>query len=137
MTRLDQILRLGIGLDRGQDRGRTIGRRDTGRDTLRRLDRDREIGRLELVVAVDHQRQAQLTTALLGQGHADQTTAVLGHEVDRLRGGRFRGDDQIALVFTVLIIHDDDHAALAQIFDDFFSSIQCHLVATGSANAAV
>ena len=49
----------------------------------------------------------------------------------------FRGDNQVALVFAVLIVHDDDHAPLTQVLDDFFSGVQCHRNATGSANGTV
>ena len=33
------------------------------------------------------------------------------------------GDDEVTLVFTILIIHDDDHLAVAEIVDQFLGRI--------------
>jgi hypothetical protein len=37
---------------------------------------------------------------------------MAGEEVDILGGGKFRGEHEVALVFTIFIIHEDDHAAV-------------------------
>ena len=51
--------------------------------------------------------------SLLGQGETDQTTPVLGHEVDRFRRDLFGGQHEVAFVFTVFVVDDDDHAPVA------------------------
>jgi hypothetical protein len=42
------------------------------------------------------------------------------HEVDCIRRRHLRRDDEIALVFAVLVIHQNEHAAVARVVDDFF-----------------
>ena len=39
------------------------------------------------------------------------------HEVDGLGGDRVRGHGEVAFVLAVLIIHQDDHTARADVFD--------------------
>jgi hypothetical protein len=46
--------------------------------------------------------------------------AVLGHEVDGIGGDLFGGHGEVAFVFAVLVVDEDDHAALADLFDGFF-----------------
>jgi hypothetical protein len=65
-----------------------------------------------------------LLAALAGQGQADQAAAVFGHEIDRVRRDLLGRHDQIAFVLAIFIIHDDDHAPLAQIFDNLFGAVQ-------------
>ena len=55
-----------------------------------------------------------------GQGKADQAAAVLGHEVDGVRGRHLGRDHQVALVLAVLVVDQDEHAAVARLFDDLF-----------------
>ncbi len=42
------------------------------------------------------------------------------HEVDDFGGDFFRGDGEVALVFTVFIIDQNDHAAVANLLDGLF-----------------
>src|SRR5919108_309085 len=49
--------------------------------------------------------------------HADQTAPVPGHEVDRFGRHLLGGNRQIALVLAVLVVDDDDHAAVADGLD--------------------
>ena len=62
----------------------------------------------------------QLVAAIFGERHADQTAAELGHEVDGFGRDFFGGHGQVAFVFAVLVVDEDDHAALADFFDGFF-----------------
>ena len=56
--------------------------------------------------------------ALPRQREADQAAAVLGHEVDRLGRRHLRRDDEVALVLAVLVVDQDEHAAVARLLDD-------------------
>ena len=49
------------------------------------------------------------------------------HEVHLLCCDLLGGDDQIALVFAVLIIHNDDKLALCEVLNGFFYAVQLHL----------
>ena len=44
---------------------------------------------------------------------------MTGHEVDRVGRGELRGDDEVALVFAVLVIDQDEHPAVAGFLDQF------------------
>jgi hypothetical protein len=55
------------------------------------------------------------------------------HEVDRLRRDEVGGDDDIAFVFAILLVDQDDHAAGLQFSDDFERGNEGHGVRIGSA----
>ena len=64
--------------------------------------------------------------AFAGHGHADQAAGEARHEIDVLGGHALGGDNDVALVLAVLVIHEDDHLAGADVFDQFFSGIERH-----------
>ena len=68
-------------------------------------------------VIANHQGQIQLSRTLRSDGHADQSAGFRGEEIDDLRRYFFGGDNQIAFVFTILIIHQDDHSAGADVIE--------------------
>ena len=43
------------------------------------------------------------------------------HEIDRIRIGEFRRNDEVAFVLTVLVIDKDIHAPVPRIFDDLLN----------------
>ena len=45
------------------------------------------------------------------------------HEIDLLRGNLLCGDDEIAFIFAVFIIYDDDKFARFERFDSLFYTI--------------
>ena len=102
-----------------QDRGGAIAGRDSRAAGAPRGDRHGE-GRAErrLVIA-DHHAQTELIDPLGRHRQANQPAPVLGHEVDRLGGGQFGGHAEVALVFALLVIHQDDHAAAADLLERF------------------
>ncbi len=51
-----------------------------------------------------------------------------GHEIDGLRGDRFRRQVEITLVFPVLIIHQNDHLADLDILKNFFNGTNHRLL---------
>ena len=57
-------------------------------------------------------------------GKADQAAAEARHEIDRVRGRHLRRDDEVAFVFAVLVVHEDEHPALAGVLDDFLDGRQ-------------
>ena len=62
----------------------------------------------------------EFVAALFGERHADQAAAELGHEVDGFRRDFFGGHGEVAFVFAVFVVDQDDHAAVANFFDGFF-----------------
>jgi hypothetical protein len=108
-----------VGVDRHGDGLGAIGGGDTGGNALPRFDRHGERRLVPGAVLLAHQRQAKLFHPVLGQGEADQAARVPRHEVDRVRRRELRGDHEIAFVFTVLVIYQDEHAAVAGFLDQF------------------
>jgi hypothetical protein len=69
-----------------------------------------------------HKREAELVATLLGQRHADEAAAILGHEVDGFGGDFLGGHGEVAFVFAILIVDEDYHSALPDFLDGFFDS---------------
>jgi len=97
------------------DGGGAVDRRDAAADAVAGVDRDRERGTEWRPVLAHHHRQAELLALVLGERQADEPPAVRGHEVDVLRRDTLGGDAQVALVLPVLVVHQDDHAAGADV----------------------
>jgi len=106
-------------MDRDLDRAAAVGGRNAGRDAFARLDRNGERCAERRLVVVGHRAQSEPVGALLGEAQADEPARVCRHEVDRVRSSELGGDRQVALVLAVLVIDDDDHAALADVLDRF------------------
>ena len=70
-------------------------------------------------VALRHGDEIQRVATLLGEREADEAAAFAGHEIDSFGRDFFRRHGEIAFVFAVFVINDDDHAALANFFDGF------------------
>ena len=113
----DDVVEVLGGVDGGGDGAGAVVGGDAGGDALARLDGDGEGRAVARLVLARHVLEAELARALLGQRQADEAAAVLGHEVDGVGRGHLRGDDEVALVFAVLGVHQDDHAAVAQILE--------------------
>ena len=77
-------------------------------------------------VVLHHLGELQLADKGLRHGHTDQALAVGGHEVDVLRGGKLGGADEIAFVFTVGVICDQNDLSLSQILQCFGNGIEIH-----------
>ena len=116
------------------DGARAISSGDTGADADCGLDRDSKLGTKAGAVTLHHQRQLQALAALQAHRHADQATAVTRHEVDVLSLTGLTGHDQIAFVLAVFVIHQDDHLAGANIFDQFFDAVEFHPALRGQVN---
>ena len=111
----------------GLDGGGAVGGGDAGGDAFAGLDGHREVGAETRAVMFGHQGQLQLVGHFAGHGQADETTAELGHEIDGFRGHEFGGHGQVAFVFPVLIVHKNDHFALPDLGNGFFSAAQRHV----------
>ena len=126
MPRLHNILGPGITGHRHLYRPGAVSRRDPGGNTLGRFNGYGKIGAMARLVGIHHQGQVQLSAAILGEGQADQPAAVGGHKINIFRANHGRSHNQIAFIFTILVVHENDHFPLADIGNQFFDSIQCH-----------
>ena len=117
VARLHQVFRQGRWIGHHFDRARPIRGADAGGNPARRVHAHLEIGFERLAVLRHHPLDAQLLEPVGRGGHADQATAVLGHEIDCLGCGVFSGHDQIAFILAVGVIDDDDQLAFTQVLD--------------------
>ena len=79
---------------------------------------------MHLAVVGDHALEAKCRGAFLGDRSADQTSAELCHEIDGLRGDLGGGHEEIALVFPIFVIGDNDHPPLANLFENLRDGIE-------------
>jgi hypothetical protein len=122
MAGLHDVRRPGVARHRGLDGGGAVGRGNAGGDAFGGFDRYGEVGAVGSAVTGSHHRQVELLAAFLGQRQADQAAAVFGHEVDGFGSDELGGEHQVALVLAVFLVDQDDHAAGAQLGDDFLRS---------------
>ena len=69
-------------------------------------------------VALDHRRQLQALAHFARERQADQAARVAGHEVDGFGRDVVGGDDDVALVLAVFLVHQDHHAAGGEVGHD-------------------
>ena len=117
MTGLDEVAWARRRVDGDLNRTRAVLRGDPGRDTLAGLDGDRERGAERRLVLVGHLPQPELVAAFLSQAQADEPAGMGDHEVDRVGRRELGGNREVALVLAVLVVDDDDEAALADLLD--------------------
>ncbi len=117
---LHQVGGLGIRCHGGLHGAGAVGGGDAGGDALGGLDGGRE-GRAHLgAVARHHGWQAQQFAALAREGEADEAAAETRHEVDRFGRDVVGCQDQVAFVFAVFLVHEDDDAPGAHLRHDVF-----------------
>jgi len=126
VARLHQVVRRRTLVHGHLDGARAVGRGNAGRHALGRFDRHREIGAERSTVLRGHHRQGQRVAALLGQRQANQAARMADHEIDRFRCDEVGGKHQVAFVFTVLFVDENDHAPCAQLGNDFLGAGDRH-----------
>jgi len=125
---LHQLLRVGIGIGQNLDRAGAVVGADARGNPLRGIDGDREIGAVALAVARDHRPEAEVLELMIDRRHADDATAIADHHVDRLRRGLAGGHDEVAFVFAILVVGDDDQFAIDNIVDGGLERIERNMV---------
>src|ERR1700722_5146835 len=114
-----EILRPGLGVDGREDGDGAVGSTDAGGDAEASVDGFAESGAVDTGVDGGHQRKVKFFAALLGECETDEAATELGHEVDGFGGDFLGGHGEVAFVFAVFVVDQDDHAALADFFDGF------------------
>ena len=122
MTRTREVLRTGFGIDGGEDGDGAVGGADACGDADARVDGFGKCGAVNAGVDRRHEREVEVVAAIFRERHADEAAAELGHEVDGFGRDFFGGHGEVAFVFAVLVIDEDDHAAVADFFDGLFDS---------------
>ena len=113
----DQVGARGFGVDGGGDGVGAVAGGDAVSQAFAGVDGDGEGGLVLLAVGGGHHREAELFDVAGGHGEADEAAGVAHHEGQGLGGGELGGDDEVALVFAVLVVDEDEHAAGAGFAD--------------------
>ena len=121
VPRAHQVVRLGVVRHRGENGGGPVRGGNPRGHPAAGLDGHREGGVEPRLVIPDHLGQLQALDNLRRQGQADEAPAVAGHEIDQLGRHPLRGHGEVAFVFPVFVVHQDDHLALADVLYGFFN----------------
>ena len=109
-----------IRIGQGANRRGAVVCRHPGGASFEQVDRYGE-GRAEnRRVALHLVLQLELAATLLCDGRAEDTATLLEHEVDFLRCDEFGGRNQVAFVFAILIIDDNDEFSGFEVLKGFF-----------------
>ena len=107
MSRTAEVRGLCLRIDRHHSSQRALYRGNTG-GSLHMVDGNGKGGFMVVGVGFHHLRQAQLVAVIAAHGHADQALGMGCHEVDIFRGCELCGADDIAFVFTIRVINDQN-----------------------------
>ena len=137
VARTAQLFRASRRVDEGLDGlGPVLGADPRRASLAHQIDADGE-GRLERrVVAVDHELELEFVTTVFDEGRANQAASLDRHEVDHLGRGEPRCSHEIAFVFPVFIVHDDDHLSLPDVFDGILDGVEGPAVFSHGAKVA-
>ena len=116
---LDDVFRAHARRDGGLDGVGAVGGGDAGGDAAGRFDGYGEVSAVLGAVFLGHQRQAEFVHQCVFHRQAHQAARVFDHKVDGFGGNELGGHHQIAFVFAVFGIGDDDHAAGFDVGQDF------------------
>ena len=75
-------------------------------------------------VVLHHLRQVEAAARIRQERNARLTATVFQHKVDVFRRRFFGGANEIAFVFTVFVVHNDNDFAFFERFDRFFDRIE-------------
>ncbi len=109
------------GVDGDADGVGAVGGGDAGGDAFAGFDGLGKGGAEAGGVLLCHGTEAQVVGALFGQGQADEAATEARHEVDGFGGDELGGQGEVAFVFAVFVVDDDDHAAGADLRNCFLN----------------
>ena len=111
-------------ISQGLDGLCTVVGTDTGSAAFELVDGYREWGAENGGVVLHLMGQVELLTAFDGDGSTEYATGILQHEVHFLGSDFLGGDNQVALVFTVFVIHNDDKLTVFEVLYGFLYGVE-------------
>ena len=113
-------------VDRGQDSRCAVSSGYSGRDAFPGFDGDGKRRPQKRCIIRDLHGEVQFVAAFFRQRHTDQPTRVGRHEVYDFRRNFFSRTDEVALVFAVFVVNDNNHAPVANIGGGVFNRGKRH-----------
>ena len=117
-------LRCGCRVGQRTDGGGTVVGRDTGGAAFQLVNGNGEGGSQYRGVVLHLMGQVQFFATADGDGGTEYATGIFQHEVHHLRRYLFSGTYQVALVFAVFIVNNNDELSLAEIVDGLVDGVQ-------------
>jgi hypothetical protein len=71
--------------------------------------------------------EVQVIATFLSKWQTDQTASMAGHEVDNRGRNLFGRANEVTFIFTVLVIDDYDHLAVANIANSVINRSKSHV----------
>jgi hypothetical protein len=130
VARAGQVGRAGGRVGEQPDGVRPVGRRDPGADALAGVHGHRVRRAPAVLVDVELRREVEPVGLLLGQRRADVAGGPAAHERHQFGRGVLRGEDQVALVLAVLVVHDDHRLPRGDVLDRPLDVMHCGLRAS-------
>ena len=122
-----EVGRLRAGFDERLHGGGAVVHGDT-RTAVVDVHGDGEGGGVLGGVVRDHHVEVELAEAVAGHRRADEPASVGRHEVDGLGRDPRGGDGEVPLVLPVLVVHDDDEFAGAEVLYRLFNTDDRHAI---------
>lgn len=121
VTGSDEVVRPGIGIREHLDRLGAITGTDARSHPMPRVtidaDGERRLSKAGVVVSL--RLEFESFAGLHVQSDAEVSGSDTRQEIDHLGGGELGRDHEVALVFTILVIDENDDATVSDVFDDF------------------
>ena len=122
----DEILRTRIGIGERPDGGRALLGRNAGGGAMAEIDRDGEGGAVRRVVVGDHRHEVEPPRRIAGERSANDAAGVADQEGELLGSGMDGGEDEVSLVFAVVVVGDHDDLAVREGAHGVADPVCCH-----------
>ena len=106
------------------DGGGPVVCRHAGGTSFQFVDGDGEGGSQHRGVVLYLFGQVEFFASADGDGSAEHSPCMFQHEVYFFGSDQFRRDDEVALVFAVFVIHNDDKFSFLEVFYSFIDAVQ-------------
>ena len=126
MPRAAELPRLCHGIDEQAHRAAALERGDARRRVVR-IDGDGKRRLVIVRVVLHHLTNLQLVETAADDRRTDEPLRVRRHEIHVLGRQLLGGDDDVALVLAILIVHDDEHFPVLNILDCLFNRCKIHV----------
>jgi len=121
-----KVVRPRLGIHRRQNRPCPVGGGDTRRDAHPGIDRLAKRRPEIRSIVRRHERQSQGVASLRCQRQADQSPTVSRHKINDFGRDLLGCEGEVAFVFAVFVVDDDQHAPGARLFKGFRDGREWH-----------
>src|SRR6056297_3106520 len=129
MPRSAKVVRICIGINQLFDRICTVGCRNTCGGQFFVINRNGKSSFIRIGTLGNHIVELKITGAVFGYRYTNETPAVFYHDVYRFRRHLIGSHQKVALIFTVFVIHNDNHFTVTNILNGFLNRMKwrrCH-----------